>query len=270
MLRKARGRVPNGARPGAARAGAPTVVCVRFIALVLLALLSFAPAAWAVSWRRPVPGVVARPFALSADRYAAGQHRGVDLAAGVGTRVRAACAGRVTFAGSVPGGGRTVSVGCGRLVATYQGLGAIAVARGDVVMAGAAIGVVGRSGDRRDPRPHLHLGAREAASRRYLDPLTLLGSSPPAAAPGPVAPRRRPVAPVPAPRPRVVRPHPVALPRPLARFSPALDAPPARSPLVVWIGLAAFGLGLPLGGLVTLRRRRRDAARTRGWAAAHR
>jgi hypothetical protein len=62
----------------------------------------------------------------------------------------------------------------------------------------------------------------------------------------------------------------VALPRPLARFVAARDAPPARSPLVVWIGLAAFGLGLPLGGLVTLRRRRRDAARTRGWAAAHR
>ena len=35
---------------------------------------------------------------------------------------------------------------------------------------------------------------------------------------------------------------------------------------VVWIGLAAFGFGLPLGGLVTVRRRRRSPV-TRGLRA---
>jgi hypothetical protein len=54
-----------------------------------------------------------------------------------------------------------------------------------------------------------------------------------------------------------------------------LRGAPAGDPaLVVWVGLAVFGLGLPLGGLAGLRRRRRSNVprrlRTRGWAPAHR
>ena len=146
---------------------------MKLAALVLVAGLSLASSAWAVSWRRPVAGPVLRPFAISADRYARGQHRGIDLAAPPGTEVRAACAGRVRFTGVVPGGGRTVSIGCGRLVATYQQLGAVAVGRGQLVAAGARVGAVGRSGDPREPRAHVHLGAREAAGGRYVDPLKI-------------------------------------------------------------------------------------------------
>jgi murein DD-endopeptidase MepM/ murein hydrolase activator NlpD len=252
---------------------------MKLAALVLTACLSLVSAARAASWERPVRGPVLRPFALSADRYARGQHRGVDLGAPLGAAVRAACGGRVRFAGSVPGGGRTVSVGCGALVATYQHLGVAAVRRGEPVAPGAVIGTVGRSGHPRDPRSHLHLGAREAASGRYVDPLALLGPSPRAIPPVALAPRRHePLgrAPEPPQRWRAASPEPL-VPAP-APFSPVLHrggAPVARVPLAVWIGLAAFGLGLPLGGLVTRRRRRRGspdaAARTSRWtAAAHR
>jgi murein DD-endopeptidase MepM/ murein hydrolase activator NlpD len=227
------------------------------------------PAAAAVAraapWQRPVPGPVTRAFTLSPDRFARGQHRGVDLAAALGAPVRAACGGRVRFAARVPGGGRTVSVVCGRLVATYQHLGALAVRRGELLAPGASVGTVGRSVDPRARRPHLHLGARQTASGRYVDPLTLLGSPPHAAPPVTGAPRR----PLPlgrAPRSAVRR----TVPRPAPPTAPApVDAPgaPARAlPVVVWIGLAAFGFGLPLGGLVTVRRRRRSPV-TRGLRA---
>ncbi|MEA2150468.1 MAG: hypothetical protein QOD69_2298 [Solirubrobacteraceae bacterium] len=247
---------------------------MKLAALVLVACLSLASPAWADSWRRPVRGPVLRAFAVSADRYARGQHRGIDLGAPPGARVRASCAGRVRFAGTVPGGGPTVSVGCGRHVATYQHLGVLAVRRGQVVVAGADIGAVGRSGDPREPRPHVHLGARDAASGRYVDPSLLFGAPPRALPPLRSAPRRRvpvgrpPSRPAP---PRRVAPRPVMVPVAAAPVARPQGAPAPAVPLVVWIGLLAFGLGLPLGGLVTRRRRRRRGpARRTGWAAAHR
>ena len=141
-----------------------------------------------------------RPFAVGPDRFAAGQHRGIDLAAPPGARVLAACGGRVSFAGRVPRGGRTVSVRCGSLVATYQHLGSVAVARGQIVMAGGRIGRAGRA----RPAPHVHLGARVAATGEYRDPLALFAGAP-----------RGPLAPIPAPR----RAPPVPPPRGRARWA---------------------------------------------------
>ncbi len=244
---------------------------MKLAALVLVACLSCASAAFAVSWERPLEGPVVRPFALSAERYARGQHRGVDLGAPPGAAVRAACGGRVRFAGAVPGGGRTVSVACGRLVATYQHLARVAVGRGAAVAAGDAIGTVGRSGLPPGQPAHLHLGAREAGSGRYVDPLSLFGPGPRTLPPIGRAPR----GPAPlGPAPRPVPPRGAPLPAPIAPAAEARPAPVTRSPAAVWIGLAAFGLGLPLGGLVRRRRRRDGAsgatARERRWAAAHR
>jgi hypothetical protein len=242
-------------------------------ALAAAAALCLVPAARAAPWQRPVRGPVVRAFALSADRFARGQHRGVDLAAPLGSPVRAACGGRVGFAGRVPGGGRTVSVVCGRLRATYQHLGAVAVRRGQVLAPGTTLGSVGRSERPRAPQPHVHLGAREAASGSYVDPLTLLGPGPRSAPPVvPVPLRRVPFGPAPRPAPR--RPAPVAPPALLAPVADPRGAPVGELPLVVWAGLALFGLGLPLGGLAGLRRRRRSRVtpdlRARGWAPAHR
>ncbi len=245
---------------------------MKLAALVLIACLSLASSARAVSWRRPVAGPLLRTFAVAADRYARGQHRGIDLGAPPGADVRAACAGRVRFAGALPRGGPTVSIGCGRLVATYQQLGAIAVVRGQVVLAGARIGAAGRSGDPREPRPHVHLGARDAATGRYVDPLTLFGAGPRALPPLRVAPRRRtPLGPAPLrPVARHAVPRPVVAPVAADPVRAPRGAPAPTLPVIVWIGLAAFGLGLPLGGLVARRERRRRPATHRRRAAAHR
>src|SRR5918997_748938 len=66
---------------------------------------SGAAGAAARAWQRPVDGPLLRPFSVGPDRFAAGQHRGVDLAAAPATRVRAACGGRGGFAGRAPRGG---------------------------------------------------------------------------------------------------------------------------------------------------------------------
>ncbi len=225
-------------------------------------------------WLAPVSGPLLRSFSVGVDRFAAGQHRGVDLAAPAGTPVLSACAGRVSFAGRVPRGGQTVSVRCGPLVATLQHLAAVRVARGRLVARGAPIASVGRA----QPRPHVHLGARDAASGRYLDPLSLLGGTPGTLPPAP-APRQAPLGPAPAPRLRpALRPRPAPRSRPALRPAlrprpappvgapalrpaprPAAPAPPGRAPWPVWLGLALVALGLPLGGLRSARRRRRRA-----------
>lgn len=234
-----------------------------FIAVVL-ALVVCPQAASARGWERPVDGPALRPFSVAGDRFAAGQHRGVDLAAPPGTRVRAACGGRVSFAGRVPRGGLTVSVRCGRLVCVYQHLGTMAARRGQVVAPGARIGTVGGA----RPRPHVHLGARVRATGTYLDPLVLLAGAPRAGPPPlPGARRPRPLGPTPGARPVRVRPErarPVFRPLVLPRDVPAaLRHPPARAdrlPWPAWLGLALFALGLQVGGLVRLRERRRRTA----------
>lgn len=233
---------------------------LRALCPTLLALLSLhAAAADASPWRWPVPErEPARSFSVGPDRFAAGQHRGVDLGAPVGTPVRAVCAGPVRFAGTVGDAGLTISVRCGALVASYLHLGRAFVRRGTAVRPGAVLGTVGRSGRPRGG-PHLHLGARRVADGRYVDPLTLLGG-----AGGPVAPpavpaaRGRPPALGPAPRPgleprrvRVPRPAPAQAPRPVAGTAPGG---------VPWAALAGLVL-LVLAGAPTAAVRRRRAGR---------
>jgi hypothetical protein len=249
-----------------------------------------APPARSGTWQPPVGGAVLRSFRLGSNPYAPGQHRGVDLGAPPGTLVRSVCGGRVSFAGRVPGGGRTVSVRCGRIIATYQQLGSIAVRRGQPLAPGVPLATAGRSGDPRTPRAHVHLGARDAASGRYIDPLTLLrgaarpvtpllppGSGrnrrppPPGPAPAPArpAPRAAPVqrSPGRVPLGRAPAPAPISLreadraPVPLGRSVPASQAHPTRLPWPVWAGLASIALALPAGGLITIRRRRCETPR---------
>ena len=70
------------------------------------------------AWRWPARGEVLTPFALGANPYAGGQHRGIDIAARAGAPIRAPCGGVVRFAGRGPGRGRAVTLACGPLAAT--------------------------------------------------------------------------------------------------------------------------------------------------------
>jgi murein DD-endopeptidase MepM/ murein hydrolase activator NlpD len=117
-----------------------------------------------------VPAVV-RPFHPPPERWLAG-HRGVDLAAGPGTVVRASGAGTVAFAGMVAGR-PVVSVDHGNgLRTTYEPVDPVVVA-GEWVEAGAPLGVL-LAGHAGCTAPAcLHWGLR--FGKHYLDPLSLVG-----------------------------------------------------------------------------------------------
>jgi murein DD-endopeptidase MepM/ murein hydrolase activator NlpD len=120
----------------------------------------------------PQPAVVAG-FEPPLSRYGAG-HRGVDLAGSPGQAVRAAAAGRVTFAGSLAGRG-VVVVNHGSTRTTYQPVEA-SVTVGTEVAAGERIGVLQTFGSHCSPDSCLHWGLIEGDT--YLDPLTLVGDGP--------------------------------------------------------------------------------------------
>ncbi len=152
----------------------------------------------ALAWAWPVDGPVLRPFVLGDDPYARGQHRGIDIGASSGSPVRAPAAGTISFAGTVPTGGKTVTIRTrdGHAV-TLLHLGEYSVARGTEVGEGDVVGSVGPSGDAREDQPYVYLGIRLAGDPNgYVDPLGLL--PPPTNADEPVQPEP---APDPAPAP---------------------------------------------------------------------
>jgi murein DD-endopeptidase MepM/ murein hydrolase activator NlpD len=126
------------------------------------------PAYGTYAW--PVEGPVIRGFDPPETPYGSG-HRGIDIAAPLGSTVRAAHDGIVAFAGTI-GGARYVSIDHPDGVrTTYSWLGEDRVGRGDVVAREEAIGTSG-SGHPGGDRPHLHFGAR--IGDRYIDPMLLL------------------------------------------------------------------------------------------------
>ncbi|HVS29445.1 MAG TPA: M23 family metallopeptidase [Solirubrobacteraceae bacterium] len=243
----------------------------RRIALLslVLSLLPVAPAL-ARTWSWPLRGRVVQRFRYGANPFARGQHRGIEIAAGVGTTVRAACGGRVRFAGSVGSSGPVVSVACKGFVASYLHLERITVRRGQRITAGRPLGTV-RASRRRARGSSLYLGARRAGRRwGYVDPLRLLrdqsvrGTQPgtvrrPGGRPGT---RRLPprLGPAPAPRQRIAL-RPLA---PRARIVVPAGRSPAAAPFAavfsVGASLAFVALTLPLLRLRRTRRRSRGAA----------
>ena len=242
----------------------PTALPVAAAALLLAGALAppaVPSSALAERWLRPVPGDVARPFSYSrAAPFTAGAHRGVDLAAPPGTRVRAACGGIVVHAGSVAGRGAVVSIRCGRRRVSHLPLASVAVRAGAAIAAGTPIGTVapGHGG--------LHVGVRrEGDPFAYEDPMSLLPDDEPVRPPfgAPTrAVRVRPPAPLPAAPPRAVGPvpRPAAPPRAVGPV-PHPAAPDRRpAPWPVFAGLALLLAGAAGSGTAVVRRRRRGRA----------
>ncbi len=206
----------------------------RVVALlpVLIAFQAGAPPALAWTW--PADGPVLRPFVLGDDPYAAAQHRGVDVASPSGGLVRAPASGVVSFAGTVPGGGRTVTIQTADgYSVTLVHLGSIAVERDQTIAEGAGVGSAGRSGQAEHPEPYVHLGVRVTADPNgYVDPLGLLPSrgGPPPASPAPPAEQEPEVPPAPSPVPEAPS---VPVPAPQtpapAPATPGPAAPPAAA-----------------------------------------
>jgi hypothetical protein len=236
----------------------------------------------------PVGGSVTVGFDVGANPFEGGRHRGVDLEAGAGAEVRAACSGRVVVAGRVGSSGRLVTVRCGRWRVTHMPMAAIDVRAGAIVARGARLGTVGRSND----HAGLHLGVRREGRRfRYVDPLRFLfdtTTTPPTAIPhgAPRTPNRPQPTATPHRAPRTAnRRLPTAVPhrapriehsrlpatRPATRPQPAAQsiAPVAVERRTRNDGLAPWpawaGLTLVLAG-VGLRVRAR-VGQGRGWAA---
>ena len=211
-------------------------ITLKFTLLTCLHLLSgTAGADSGGGWTWPVRGPVITGYRNGSDPYAAGQHRGVDIGAPVGTRVVAAASGQVTFVGVVGSSGLTVSerTSDGRFDLSYLHLDSAAVHRGDPVTAGDGLGAVGTSGQRSAEAPHLHFGVREAGSHTaYRDPLDFLAPPPAGSAPEPTpvpVPVAHPAAPEPAPSAASVPALP-ALPAPTPSGVPALSSPPHPAP----------------------------------------
>src|SRR5262245_64649228 len=118
----------------------------RFAVLIVCALAM--PVSVAKAWTWPVDGPVLRAFSFDrAHPYAGGQHRGLDIGSPAGAQVHAPAAGVVSFAGTVPTGGKAVSIQLpSGYTATLVHLGSIGVDRGQSVAEGATVGTVGPSG----------------------------------------------------------------------------------------------------------------------------
>ena len=122
--------------------------------------------------RRPV---AARTLSDRFGPRGTGFHPGADYPVAYGTRVHAAGAGRVVFAGWDPGGyGNLVVIRhrspSGRVGTWYAHLSSISVRRGRRVSAGRTIGRVGATGYATGPHLHFEVRIRGAA----VDPLTAL------------------------------------------------------------------------------------------------
>ena len=151
------------------------------LAFAVAALAGAAPAG---AWSWPVDGPVLQAFSLGANPYAGGLHRGVDIAAAAGSVVRAPAAGEISFSGTVPHGGKTLTIRTADgWSVTLVHLGSLGARRGERVDERDPVGTVGPSGDVEHAEPYVHLGVRRTDEEHgYVDPLLLLPERPASAA----------------------------------------------------------------------------------------
>ena len=210
----------------------------RLLLLGATSLLALALSGPAAAWSWPADGDVLRPFTLGSNAYAAGQHRGIDVAGPEGSSIHAPASGTVSFAGSLPTHGRSLTIlTSDGYAVTLVHLGSIEVGKGDAVTEGSSVATMGSSGEPEHAVASVHMGVRVASQEEgYVDPLGLLPPhgtlrTPASEAPAPVA------TPAPAPSAAAATPAtsqapapPVAPPAPTgaaAALPPAASSAPA-------------------------------------------
>jgi murein DD-endopeptidase MepM/ murein hydrolase activator NlpD len=123
--------------------------------------------------KQPVSGRFSSPFGLR--RYFNGKrrnpHTGLDIAAPLGTPIKAPAAGQVVNTGDYFFTGNTIIIDHGQGVVTLYGhLDQISVSTGDTVETGDIIGHVGKTG--RATGPHLHWGV--SMNQTMVDPKLIM------------------------------------------------------------------------------------------------
>lgn len=153
-----------------------------FWACVLaLALCAAHPvSAGASGWPLDSAGEVMLEFAAhyTASDGSIATHRGIDIGVPSGSRVLAPAAGKVSFAGRVPGpqGGTVLAATLvtARGTITLLPLETLSVKSGVQVEGGGELGLLASDGDQSSSATHLHVGAR--LGDMYVNPLTMLSA----------------------------------------------------------------------------------------------
>ena len=209
----------------------------------------------ALAWTWPADGPVLRGFSVSSDTYAAGQHRGIDIALGESRVIRAPASGQVSFAGQVPTHGLTVTIATSDgYKASLTHLGTLRIRKGASVTEGDPIADLGPTGEAEHDVAYLYLGIRVGAAEAYVDPLELLPPrSAPNPPPAPPAPPASSPPPASASPPAAEQPAPTAAPDP----SPPVGSGPSSPPAAVatadegeeTVGAAKAGLVMVASGM---------------------
>lgn len=133
----------------------------------LKSLLNSIPTLW------PSTGRISARFGTRSDPFTGREafHEGLDIAAAYGTSIKAAAAGRVTFAGVKSGYGNAVMISHKNNISTLYGHASkLLVKAGQTVKRGEVIAKVGSTG--RSTGPHLHFEV--LVNNSPVDPLKYL------------------------------------------------------------------------------------------------
>lgn len=130
-------------------------------------------------WQKPVDGIVSSPFGKRTQptKGASTNHKGMDIAAPLGTPVYSPANGLVIFAGWQGGYGQTIEIDNGvingkRISSLYGHLSSWVVSNNQVVNKGEVIGYVGSTGV--STGSHLHFEVKE--NGKQVNPTIYIGN----------------------------------------------------------------------------------------------